>query len=54
LDDLAGEGLVALDEPSRADRFGNGGTRGVREVRVEKAGRELILWNVEPAGESSL
>ena len=38
LDDLAGEGLVALDEPSRADRFGNGGTRGVREVWVEKAG----------------
>ena len=38
LDDLAGEGLVGLDEPSRADRFGNGGTMGVQEVRVEKAG----------------
>jgi|ERR1035441_390410 hypothetical protein len=38
LDDLAGEGLVGLDEPSRADRVGNGAVRAVRELWVEKAG----------------
>lgn len=38
LADLAAERLVGLDEPSRADRFGTGAARGVRELSVEKVG----------------